>query len=381
MSLHLLAIDGVKRNDKRPDDINPLVEVGLTSSKGLGVFATQDIKPGALVLSESPLLVLLVRGGTSQHVLRKVASLSPSDLDDFYNLSHNKNCLNSEKRKAVQEACPAKQYFRQCPEILAGVQDAVVKIYLIIETNAIAMGSEHIGVFLMSSRINHSCTPNAHANYNPVLGKLTVYAIKDIKAGEELVTGYIDCAHPVGYRSEKLHEAGFNCNCDVCKTSAPGTNSEERRDRLEDLGFALAAYDGKEVPGYIYKKSLIPQNQTQALARAEESITLLRQEGLVGMCLTSMYRQCSKYSLQLGMVEKAKAYGMKELDIERCCLGTETEYMNEGSGDGNAEAWIRHVEATAERDQVRIRMCEKRFRKEAQRAEKKAAKKAAKGEQ
>ena len=76
------------------------------------------------------------------------------------------------------------------------------------------------------------------------------------------------------------------------------------------------------------------------------------------------------------MVEKAKAYTLMELEVERYCLGTETQYMKDPD---DAESWMKHVDMVAERDQVIVRICEKRDQKEKKKADKKAAKKAAKG--
>jgi hypothetical protein len=46
-------------------------------------------------------------------------------------------------------------------------------------------------VYLLYSRINHSCILNIHFAYNPGLKKETFHAIRDIAAGEELTIMYI----------------------------------------------------------------------------------------------------------------------------------------------------------------------------------------------
>ena len=146
--------------------------------------------------------------------------------------------------------------------------------------------------------------------------------------------------------------------------------------RLHDIKRGLAIYNGDLQDPDRISLRYVPRNPTEAVAAAEEAVMLLKEEGLVGMSLASSYRQCSKFSLELGMVAKAKAYALKELEVERYCMGTETSFV---SDPGNAESWMKHVEWTAERDQVKIRMCEKRNMKEQKKADKKAAKKAGKG--
>lgn len=244
-------------------------------------------------------------------------------------------------------------------------------------TNATSMGpGDGFGVFALYSRINHSCTPNVYASYNHSLGRHTVHAIRDIKAGEEILTSYVDCAQPIAERSDTLDDRGVDCYCPSCKMSATAARSENQRDRLYDNNCGLKAYDGKLNRDERIPLRLIPRNPTEALTMAEESVSILKEEGLVGMVLAAAYRQSSRYCLQLGMVEKAKAYAKKELEVERYCLGTETEYLNDGKKGGNADHWMKEIEWMAEKERVKIRMCEKRCQKEQKKADKKAAKKA-----
>ena len=187
------------------------------------------------------------------------------------------------------------------------------------------------------------------------------------------MTSYIDSAQSGSKRTDDLEEFGVDCYCSTCKIDSTATTSEKRRQRLEDIRLDLKAYGGRRNERISY--DLVPNHPKEALAVAEEAVTLLREEGLVGMPIAKAYRQVSKYSLHLGLVDKAKAYAIKELEVERYCLGMETEYMKE---PGNAASWMKQVEFTVEKDKVKIRMCEKRGVKEKKKADKKAAKKAAK---
>jgi hypothetical protein len=47
----------------------PLLELCLTSNKGLGLFAKQDIERGTCILSEASLIVLPSRDNVSYHEL------------------------------------------------------------------------------------------------------------------------------------------------------------------------------------------------------------------------------------------------------------------------------------------------------------------------
>ena len=165
------------------------------------------------------------------------------------------------------------------------------------------------------------------------------------------------------------------CYCSVCKASDAAALSEERRNQLAVLYDALRANDGKATK-YPITNKFVPSSPASALRKAEGIVQILKEEGLLGMCLANAYRQCSRFSLEEGMIEKAKAYALKELEVERSCLGLEADHLVEG---GNAHSWMQHIQATAEKQQDWIKMCEKRIKKEQKRIEKKAVKKGSNG--
>ena len=95
------------------------------------------------------------------------------------------------------------------------------------------------------------------------------------------------------------------------------------------------------------------------------------------MDLAQSYRECSKYSLAEGLYSKAMEYAQKELEVEKVCVGDETEHL-EKDMEG-AKFWIKHLENLSKGQQVKMRMCEKRNKKELKKEEKKRAKKEQKG--
>ncbi|PMB66787.1 SET domain-containing protein 5 [Beauveria bassiana] len=46
-------------------------------------------------------------------------------------------------------------------------------------------------LFALLSRINHSCVPNTHWVFNTAIERLTVHAIRHIRAGEQITISYI----------------------------------------------------------------------------------------------------------------------------------------------------------------------------------------------
>lgn len=75
-------------------------------------------------------------------------------------------------------------------------------------------------IFLIQSHLNHNCEPNTTVKLssNRTEG-LKVYAARDIKAGEELTTSYVNPSHTVQQRQRELRvNWGFRCACEKCKS-------------------------------------------------------------------------------------------------------------------------------------------------------------------
>lgn len=96
-------------------------------------------------------------------------------------------------------------------------------------------------VFLLGSRINHSCLPNIHFAYNSMLKEETFHAIRDIMAGEELTIMYINGTNRTrDQRKAELDKWGFTCSCPVCEDTLQGKEREEKRAQLFALDQELA---------------------------------------------------------------------------------------------------------------------------------------------
>ena len=93
---HQLPLPDHRANSSLAVD-HPLLELCLTSGKGLGLFAKEDIKRGTCLLSESPLLVVRFGAGYSevQAVAEAVAKLSTTDFNTYLGLDSNKDLSDS----------------------------------------------------------------------------------------------------------------------------------------------------------------------------------------------------------------------------------------------------------------------------------------------
>ncbi|KAG6830778.1 hypothetical protein H0H87_007122 [Tephrocybe sp. NHM501043] len=187
------------------------------SAHGLGMFATEDIKFNDLILAERPLMVYPVTMPL-YYLEPQTAELGPAQerqkvLDAFeMNLS-----------KCVERMTPEAQaaFFALTN---SRTKDGSHPITGIAQTNAFMIqtrlpGDEQdclSGVFATTSRVNHSCTPNVFHRFDALSFSLSVYAIRPIKAGEEMFTSYCNVAVPTSERQEILRKYGFECVCDVC---------------------------------------------------------------------------------------------------------------------------------------------------------------------
>lgn len=75
-------------------------------------------------------------------------------------------------------------------------------------------------VFRIHSHLNHTCVPNVDVVTSPNSRPdgIKVFAARDIKAGEELTTTYVNPSHTVLQRQRELRSNwGFTCNCNKCK--------------------------------------------------------------------------------------------------------------------------------------------------------------------
>jgi hypothetical protein len=130
-------------------------------------------------------------------------------------------------------------------------------------------------VFLLGSRINHSCLPNINFAYNSMLEKETFHAIRDITAGEELTIMYINGTNRTrSQRQAELDKWGFRCTCPACENTLQGRKREEKRAQLFtlDQGLAMNIRFGTEKS---WRKAL---QMAQRMAAIQKSEGLLNRE-------------------------------------------------------------------------------------------------------
>ena len=305
--------------------------------KGVGGFAARGYARGECILAEEPLLNWTVKAGEAvTHVGLHAAldTLSESDQDAFYALCQNEehgptklpygiwlsNAFPTDGTNAGRSA----------------VQSSV---------------SRSSAVFRWYCRLNHACSPNVHGAWNPLLGRQTMYALRNIEADEELTVSYLGRTDQ--RRADRMRELqrgfGFTCTCTKCELRGEAlARSDVRMARCDALRglikkavgvqgyqqevdavlqvFAAKGGIGLDPKGAGLKalRGLRQKRLDAGLALLEERLALLEEEGegaLSWDTLESAARHCE------AMDDKAACakWARRAAEVARGALGKESE--------------------------------------------------------
>lgn len=190
--------------------VSSLWRLDTIPGKGKGLIATQNITPGTLILSDSPLITtecITSIETTEKDLARALKALPKDHQREFLSLHNNYPGKGSPLSNIVRS-----------------------------NGYPLGPGSEVGGVFPNVSRMNHSCRPNAKHTWNEKLKQQTVYAIHPIAEGEELYLSYL-AGGTSEERKETLKEHfGFDCTCELCSLPpAQLQKSDYRIIRSQDL--------------------------------------------------------------------------------------------------------------------------------------------------
>ncbi|KAL1608319.1 hypothetical protein SLS60_003259 [Paraconiothyrium brasiliense] len=180
-----------------------MFEIRDVDGKGKGLFATQPILKGTCILSETPVLTV-------------PASPSLQDIEDLWlHVTH----LPDEQRQAFEALSTCHPY-----------DNNFTKYLNIVRTNSYSVRDGAGGICLVASRINHACDSNAQHTWNDRLGKITVYALRDIAENEEITTNYMGCGRTRQERQAYLKKIyKFDCACELCSLPTALNEAADRK--------------------------------------------------------------------------------------------------------------------------------------------------------
>jgi SET domain len=241
--------------------------------KGHGLVAATTITKGTRIISEYPLFRVPRRGKPKEHmrdsIVKTVAALREEQRQAFFSLH---NSFEDEDG----------------PELGT------------VRTNALPLGSDATtgGIFLDSSRINHSCNPNAQNTWNQNLQKLTIHAIQDIAKGDEITIFYLPARRN---RSARLHalqtDFRFTCSCSLCSLPHDQRKtSDERWDEIQRLDNSIGNGAG----------ALSAPLQT--LHDVHKLLNLLDDEGFADASVPRAYYDAFQIAITHGDIARARVF-------------------------------------------------------------------------
>lgn len=205
----------------------------LDSIESEAVFSTRDIRRGTRIAAEIPLIVVppVPREKELSRFCDEMYKASEDNVAKISELSFRPlvkermkkdHCMNQQ----VWGFYKARKWKDNTGTLLKGKKlhkaiKTAMNFCTIFRTNSVYLGPEGrygSGIFPLYGRMNHSCVPNAHASYNPTLKRLTIHAIHDIEAGEQIFINYIgDVCRTHQQRAFSLHNTwGITCDCAAC---------------------------------------------------------------------------------------------------------------------------------------------------------------------
>ncbi|KAL0211317.1 hypothetical protein P9112_009615 [Eukaryota sp. TZLM1-RC] len=211
-----------------------------------GLFATQAISVGELIIAEKPLF--LCRGDFSS------AFNKLTDTDKELYMSYSDAYSTSEADKTING---------------------------IGRTNGLPLQDRGgaVGFFPLCSLFNHSCKPNVTHRFHPKQLTEKFFAVRDIAAGEQLTTCYADVHDTLSRRRAMIHRRfSFNCGCDFCSH----LEGDAKAQAISDKNRATLLQLDNGFPNLLY-------NSKDAIALTDERIELMKQEGLEYLISSAYY--------------------------------------------------------------------------------------------
>ncbi|KAF8193689.1 hypothetical protein BJ912DRAFT_848234 [Pholiota molesta] len=177
--------------------------ISPSREKAKGLFAQRTIRDLEVILSERPVVI-------TPYVIGLAVPLPQLYTDIFRRLS--KDILHN-----LVDLLPFPWEDDEPLIYEAIIRLNALAIALNVPDEKFAELPTHRGVFLQTSRCNHSCGPNAKWEWDQSTFSLVLTAVRQINPGEEITIAYVPPHLPHKVRESTLREMyGFACLCSFC---------------------------------------------------------------------------------------------------------------------------------------------------------------------
>lgn len=229
--VHDIIADLLSQIQPTPPPTQPFFEIRDARDKGLGIFATAPISSRTTIFTEFPTIITPYLLGLSmplaemytelfeslpKHAFALATSLATSHQDDI-----------EIKLASQPPSLPPPSFYEDI------MQTNSVAVNLPVPSDVLHREiTTHRALFLLLSRCNHSCNPNAVWSWDVSTLSLTVTALRPIALGEEITISYIPLDGDHTVRQQALKDVyGFDCTCDEC--TLPPYESDDRSIAVE----------------------------------------------------------------------------------------------------------------------------------------------------
>ncbi|KAG6368573.1 hypothetical protein INS49_002786 [Diaporthe citri] len=206
-------------------------KVASAEDHGRGLFATNDLAPGDVILVEKAFYATFERDVPKEKSVIVDVNKGRISLERQAERIYgtiNKILHNPKQASRYLDLCHGGEFQNKSLKFVDGM--ATVDTFLVqaidrlngfdfpgIKSTKDGSGEKTIaaGIWLHVSLVNHSCVPNADRSF--IGDMMVVRATRGIKAGEEISLSYLVPNHSYLERKERLYFYGIECDCPLCE--------------------------------------------------------------------------------------------------------------------------------------------------------------------
>lgn len=272
---------------------NPKYALQDVPGKGKGLVATKDIPKGTLILEEKPIMT------------------GPKRLSPGFSLRSKFNALSQQQQQAFLSLHNVHPYRNRDEQYLG-----------IFKTNGLPIIDDEGGLFIEICRINHACNSNACHQWNILLQRQTVYALRDIQKGEEITISYLGSSPWTRKARGLLLKEKFDFECSCCLCRLPPDQAAENDKVLTEI------FQFKELSARVFERFPL-----QAIRYLDQTAQLLKgKESLSANYLGSTFVDVAKINLGRGDLARARVLSEKAIPYLVTLFGNDSVQVIDSRG-------------------------------------------------
>ncbi|KAI1727070.1 SET domain-containing protein [Ditylenchus destructor] len=208
------------------DYIGPIQIADMPLKGGKGMVAIYDIPKGTLLMGSKALSMSNEQDLVAETV--EVLKRNPHRLEDVYSLYAGDSPRDVDIPK---DRINVDRISKIC------LYNSFIVANRLGSSPAMTSASQ-FGLWILPSFFNHSCLANAHRTFFGDF--MVIYAVHDIKQGEEVTMAYAVPTETYIMRTVLISKYGFRCHCRLCKLDRADPLTD-KRDKIRDQCFELRA--------------------------------------------------------------------------------------------------------------------------------------------